>query len=56
VVAKVARRAWKRGFSWSHSLVWGVSCAAAPFPAALGVAKFHLDRLRSKHPQLIEYK
>jgi glycosyltransferase involved in cell wall biosynthesis len=56
VVAKVARLAWMRGFSWDRSLVWGVSCALAPFPAAVGVAKFHLDRMRSKHPQIIEYK
>ena len=46
----------KRGWSWADSVAWGLSCAISPIPEALGVAKFHLDRLRKKAPKLIEYK
>ncbi len=56
VAAKVARTALGRGFSAPDAVAWGVSCALSPFPEALGVAKFHVDRLRNKRPQIIEYK
>jgi GT2 family glycosyltransferase len=56
VAAKVARTARARGFSWRESVAWGLSCAFSPFPEAFGVAKFHLDRMRNKRPQIIEYK
>ena len=55
VVVKVARETKKQGFSWQHALAWGVSCALSPFPEVFGVAKFHLDRLRNKSPEIIEY-
>jgi len=54
-----ARIAWgtkKRGFSWADAAVWGASCALSPIPQAVGALKFHLDRLRSKRPEIIEYK
>lgn len=54
--ARAAMDVRKRGFSWKHSLAWGVSCAAAPVPEALGAAKFYLDRLREREPEIIEYK
>ena len=54
--AKVARETRRKGFSWPHSLAWGISCAVAPFPEVVGVAKFYLDRLRNKRPTIIEYK
>lgn len=56
VAARTAVRTHERGFSWGHAVAWGVSCAAAPFPEVLGVAKFHLDRLRDRAPEIIEYK
>lgn len=54
--AKVVRDSRRRGLSWADSVAWAVSCTAAPVPEILGVAKFHLDRLRGKVPTLIEYK
>lgn len=56
VAAKVVRTARARGFTWRESVAWGVSCALSPIPEAFGVAKFHVDRLRKKRPQIIEYK
>jgi glycosyltransferase involved in cell wall biosynthesis len=53
---RVAHATRQRGFSWPDAVVWGLSCAASPIPEAIGVAKFHLDRLRRKRPKLIEYK
>lgn len=54
--ARAALHVRKRGFSWKHSLAWGLSCAAAPVPEALGAAKFYIDRLRARAPEIIEYK
>ncbi len=54
-----ARTAWqtrRRGFPWAHSVAWGVSCALAAFPQAIGVAKFHLDALQNRRPEIIEHK
>lgn len=56
VAVKVARETQRKGFSWRHSLAWGISCAASPFPEVFGVAKYYLDRLRDKDPEIIEYK
>lgn len=56
VAAKATRTARVRGFSWTESVVWGISCALSPFPEAFGVVKFHVDRMRNKRPQIIEYK
>ena len=47
---------WRRGFSWLDSLAWGVSCGVSVFPEVIGVMKFHLDRLRHKQCEIIEYK
>jgi len=54
-----ARVAWQtrgRGFSWPHSVAWGVSCALSAFPEALGIAKFHLDALQGRSSEIIEHK
>lgn len=56
IAVRVTRDAHARGFPIAHCVAWGVSCALSPFPEVFGVAKFHLDRLRRKRPQLIEYK
>lgn len=56
VAARVIRDTRRRGFSWGHSVTWGLSCALSQFPEAVGVAKFHLDRLRDRHPEIIEHK
>jgi cellulose synthase/poly-beta-1,6-N-acetylglucosamine synthase-like glycosyltransferase len=44
------------GFPVSYAAAWGVSCALSPFPEFIGVAKYHWDRLRDRHPEVIEYK
>jgi len=46
----------KRGFDWRDAVAWGASCALSPIPQAFGALKFHLDRLRAKRPEIIEYK
>ena len=56
VAARVIRDTRRRGFSWGHSVTWGLSCALSQFPEAVGVVKFHLDRLRDRHPEIIEHK
>jgi glycosyltransferase involved in cell wall biosynthesis len=56
VGARVALQTRKRGFPWAHSLAWGVSCALSSFPEAVGVAKFHLDALQDRRPEIIEHK
>jgi hypothetical protein len=53
---RVAMKTRRRGFSWFDSFVWAASCTVAPIPEAVGVAKYHFDRLRQKAPELIEYK
>jgi cellulose synthase/poly-beta-1,6-N-acetylglucosamine synthase-like glycosyltransferase len=45
-----------RGFPLSHSVAWGISCALAPFPEFVGVAKYHLDIWQDRRPEIIEYK
>jgi glycosyltransferase involved in cell wall biosynthesis len=47
---------WRRGFSCLDSLAWGVSCGVSVFPEVTGMMKFHLDRLRNKQFEIIEYK
>ncbi|MBC8074181.1 MAG: glycosyltransferase [Deltaproteobacteria bacterium] len=53
---RIAIDTHKRGFDWLEAVAWGASCALSPIPQAIGVLKFHLDRLRSKRPEIIEYK
>ena len=55
-VARTALKTRKRGFPIGHALAWGLSCAAAPFPEFVGVAKYRLDRLLDRRPEIIEYK
>lgn len=56
VAARTAARTRAQGYSWGHAVAWGASCAAAPLPEALGAAKFHIDRLLERRPEIIEYK
>lgn len=53
---RIAAGTHRRGFSWPDSLAWGASCALSPIPQALGAAKFFLDKLRRRRPEIIEYK
>ena len=53
---RIALRTRQRGFTWTESVAWSLSCSAAPIPEAFGAAKYHLDRLRNRRSQLIEYK
>jgi GT2 family glycosyltransferase len=54
--AKVTRSTHAKGFSLEHSLAWGASCALSKLPESVGLAKFHLDRARSRTPRIIEHK
>jgi hypothetical protein len=53
---RVSYNTHKRGFSWSDSLAWGLSCSVSQFPETMGILKFHLARLQNKQHQIIEYK
>lgn len=55
-VLQVVFKTRRQGFSWNESLVWGLSCGASVFPEAVGTVKFHLNRLRNKQHEIIEYK
>ena len=46
----------KQGYSWMHSLSWGISCTLSVFPGMIGVIKFHFDDFFHQPRQLIEYK
>ena len=54
--ARTALATRRRGFGVASSIAWGVSCAAAPFPEFLGAAKYRIDRLLDRAPEIIEYK
>ncbi|MGB8328665.1 MAG: glycosyltransferase family A protein [Polyangiales bacterium] len=56
VGARIALQTRRRGFPWGHSLAWGASCALSSFPEAAGVAKFYLDALQDRTPEIIEHK
>ncbi len=53
---RIAVRTHREGHRWADALAWGASCAFSPIPQALGVGKFVIDRLRSRAPEIIEYK
>lgn len=53
---RAALKARKEGFGWDSAIPWGVSCALSPFPEAIGIAKYHADRLRGRLPEIIEHK
>lgn len=53
---RAARHCRERGFSLAHAASWGVSCALAPFPEALGALKYYADKSRGQAPTIIEYK
>lgn len=54
--ARTAFRARREGMSSHASAAWGVSCTVSCFPELAGLAKFHMDRLLSRAPRIIEYK
>ena len=53
---RVARHARREGLSRRASAAWGLSCAFSSFPEAVGMAKYHVDRLFQRAPKIIEYK
>jgi GT2 family glycosyltransferase len=53
---KTFRGARARGLSPHESLCWSASCTAAKLPEALGVLKYHHDKIRRRQPTIIEYK
>ena len=53
---KVARDSRLKGLSPRASAAWGLSCAFSSIPEAVGMAKYHVDRLLHRAPEIIEYK
>jgi GT2 family glycosyltransferase len=53
---RVARSSRLQGLSARASAAWGLSCAFSSFPEAVGIAKYHFDRLLKRAPKIIEYK
>lgn len=53
---KVARDSRREGLSARASAAWGLSCAFSSIPEAVGMAKYHVDRLLQRAPEIIEYK
>jgi GT2 family glycosyltransferase len=53
---RIARNSRLEGMSPRASAAWGLSCAFTSFPEAVGMAKFHVDRLFQRAPKIIEYK
>jgi glycosyltransferase involved in cell wall biosynthesis len=54
--ARATRVARARGNSLADSAAWGISCAVAVFPQAIGAQQFFRNRRRGKTHQMIEYK
>lgn len=54
--ARIAQRSLKSGLPARASVAWGLSCAFASFPEALGLTKYHIDRMFKRAPTIIEYK
>jgi GT2 family glycosyltransferase len=53
---RVARNSRREGLSPRESAAWGLSCAFSSIPEAVGMAKYHVDRLLQRAPKIIEYK
>ncbi|MBD2043726.1 glycosyltransferase [Microcoleus sp. FACHB-672] len=53
---QVIKKTRQRGYSWSESVAWGLSCGFSAIPGAFGVAKYFLDRWGNKQHEIIEYK
>lgn len=53
---RVARNSRREGLSPRASVAWGLSCAFSSIPEAVGMAKYHVDRLLNRAPKIIEYK
>ncbi len=53
---RVAQSSRRAGLPLRASAAWGLSCAFSSFPEAVGMAKYHVDRLLQRAPNIIEYK
>lgn len=53
---RIAQGTQRRGFRARDAWAWGVSCSLSKIPEAVGIGRFHLDRLRKRQPEIIEYK
>jgi GT2 family glycosyltransferase len=53
---RIANNSRREGMSPRASAAWGLSCAFSSFPEAVGMAKYHVDRLLQRAPKIIEYK
>lgn len=56
VALKVAVQTQKRGFGWSESILWGLSCSMSVFPGLLGFISFWVTHWRGKPHIIIEHK
>jgi GT2 family glycosyltransferase len=55
-VLRVAVQLRQQHINWFQGLVWGLSCAIAPFPQFLGVVHYYLTCWQQRQHQIIEYK
>ena len=46
----------QRGLTARESAWWSASCTAAKLPEAIGILKYHHDKIRRRAPTIIEYK
>jgi GT2 family glycosyltransferase len=53
---RIVRRSQQEGLSAADARVWAISCVGASFPHALGMMKYHFERIRGIDPTIIEYK
>lgn len=53
---RTARKSLNEGMSTRASAAWGLSCAFSHIPEAVGMLKFHADRILRRAPTIIEYK
>jgi hypothetical protein len=54
--ARTFAGARRRGLTLRESVLWGASCTGAKVPEALGLLRYHLDKVRHRRPTIIEYK
>jgi GT2 family glycosyltransferase len=55
-VLRIAKRFERAGWSKQDARLWAANCVAASVPEAVGILKYHLDRVRGRKAHLIEYK
>jgi glycosyltransferase involved in cell wall biosynthesis len=54
--ARIAKHAQTRGVPSPDAQYWALHCTLASFPQAVGIASYHVERLRGIDPTIIEYK